>query len=195
MNIGIASALAVLLSLLPTAALAQTSDEPATAAAETRRVQHPQSGTDLPIPAGWYLREEHKADGYAVFVSKEEIVTGGRFLTGFSLNWFAEVRARKGVTPSGYAAAFIDQIIQTRPGARREQAEIAPGVVVHEARYNHDSDGPPTMLLYFAIGDDRNDTLRLAWYEAPESTWDADWASGEAVVLEFLRSAARAASN
>ncbi len=64
-------------------------------------------------PEGWFVKYESKDKTNAVFISKKNIETNGRFQTGMSVNQLNNWSQSNSSKPSQYAAAFAAKMSST----------------------------------------------------------------------------------
>src|SRR5262245_60135183 len=70
-------------------------------------------------PLDWHVKTEVKGDTAAMFISKEDIDKEGEFKTGFTLNVASNVLKRSGQSPSQFAQAYLDGILERLPDAKK----------------------------------------------------------------------------
>jgi hypothetical protein len=133
-------------------------------------------------PEGWFLKTELEGQTAALFISKENIDKRGSFETGLTVNIIGEVKPRVGVTPSQYAAAYVEELVKAKEILERFELPPKDGYVGLGVRYR-DASKPPAIVAHaYALADDSGDVLRIVVFEAPEAEWDSAWAHGEKIV-------------
>lgn len=129
-------------------------------------------------PDGWFVKKEDGPGNRAVFITKEEIVPGGVFVTGLSVFHVESTTARAGRKPSEYAALVLANIAAKNEELGTFREEFADGITGTGLRVRNV--GERTIIVqYYAIADDGADLFWLLAFEAPENEWDAAWVHGE----------------
>lgn len=130
-------------------------------------------------PNGWHLKWETKEKTAAMFISKENIDTAGSFQTGLTVNFMAKVKKSTGLKSSKYAQAFLGKAEQEHPLLKKAfTVKLGKNINGFGLRVKM-KDAPTQIVHYFLIADDNEDSLTLMIFEAPDSSWDSDWLSGE----------------
>jgi len=124
-------------------------------------------------PDGWFLKEEISGETYALFITRENIDTDGRFLTGFSVNKVPGILTKTKTPASKYAREVADRL-------RVTGVILGAGIVsgnsidMNIVRKKLDKDGATIIVHYITIGNDGTDTFYLISFEAPESLWEKE---------------------
>ncbi|MCP4552154.1 MAG: hypothetical protein GY834_08990 [Bacteroidetes bacterium] len=122
-------------------------------------------------PNEWFLKEEKSGDTNALFITKENIATEGKFITGLSVNQINYFSKTQSVKPSQYAKAYAAKIAAS-------DEVLKNGVVkgdfpdMNIMRIKGINNGVPTIVHHISIGMDAKDQLYLLIFEAPESEWE-----------------------
>lgn len=136
-------------------------------------------------PEGWFVKEESKGQTNAVFISKENIESNGRFLTGMTVNQLNSWSQSNNSKPSQYASAFAAKIAST---GKVLKSTVIKGNQddMHVVRVLGDNKGTATIAHHLAIGMDSRDQVYLITYESPESEWDANYKNAREMLNFFF---------
>ena len=137
----------------------------------------------LPLPDGWHIKVKESSDGtQALFITKEKIDKKSRFQTGYTLNYFKNFTATKGISPTKYAMGYVLMAQASKPESdiilEPWEKELGSNVFGAGIRIRTDSK-PTTIVHYFLVADENEDSLRIMFFEAPESEWEESWKLGE----------------
>src|SRR5688500_8885826 len=58
----------------------------------------------IPLPKGWYVKEEVRDGTVGLFLSEEDIAKQGKFDTGYTLNYVTDISDKTGMDVTQYAA-------------------------------------------------------------------------------------------
>jgi hypothetical protein len=130
-------------------------------------------------PLDWFVRTEVKGDTAAVFFSKENIDEAGKFETGLTLNVARRIHERTGRSPTQYAAAYLDVLLEKHPDAKRFENPDHDGMRGIGAAYLDESASPAVVIYTFLLSDDESDILRIFILESPQKDWEEVWARGQ----------------
>jgi hypothetical protein len=129
-------------------------------------------------PDGWFLKKEDGQGNRAVFISREEIIPGGRFITGLSMFHVDRVSVRTGLRPGEYARQIRDRLAAANEELLRFDEAFEAGISGHGLRVRNF--GANTILVqYYLIADDQADLFWMLVFEAPEAEWEQAWVHGE----------------
>ena len=177
----------LLLFALP--AIAQkTNTELGTAPAGFSWQALPEIKASMLLPEGWYFKPEGQKGANAYFLTKEEIVEGGEFQTGASINVNRKLKAKTGRIAPDYAKAF--SALGGR-GANQElleeRAEIDGPLHKYMVRFRASPPNAASKIIYqIAIGNVKTDTLYILVFESPEKDWPQAWKLGEVMIREWV---------
>ncbi|MDR0352470.1 MAG: hypothetical protein LBI02_03650 [Opitutaceae bacterium] len=138
-------------------------------------------------PAGWHYKEVKEGGADAFFVSKERIESKkDSYRTGLSLNCIRDLQKKRNVTPSAFAAQFVESFSQTHPPLERKRWK--QGAFDAFAFLHVDSRTPLKNIktYHLLIANDGTGALYIAVFEAPESSWNEDYAVGETILKNML---------
>jgi len=123
-------------------------------------------------PDGWHALEQSKGNTHAIFISRENIKTHGRFTAGFTVNQITAYSNSSSIKASEYAKLYIQKTID-------KHEVINSGVVkgaandMNVARVKAENAGVETIVHHISVGMDKRDELYLISFEAPASEWDS----------------------
>ena len=133
------------------------------------------------VPVGWHFKEEEKDGTRAFFITMEDIDRKGEFETGLTVNVQklhkdpAQQRAAEAI--AGFMQlGEIQDFFDTESGVLKGY-----GCRIRRA----DSDRPPLILEWLAIGNSRTNTIYLICFESPEASWKEAWEKGETIFKTF----------
>jgi hypothetical protein len=140
------------------------------------------------LPEGWYFKPEAQKDANAYFLTLEEIVDGGEFQTGVTMNVNRKLKAKSGRTAPDYAKAF-----SARGGIGPNQELLEKQTTVdgpfhkYMVRYRASPpDADPKIIYQLAIANAKTDTLYILIFESPEKEWAEAWKLGEVMLKELV---------
>lgn len=138
-------------------------------------------------PKGWHFKTLIKDGTTGYFITKENIDEKGSFITGLTVNVIQGIQAKKGTSPSEFAAEFIregiiSRKVVTEPWARSMGPFESFGVVL----LNPDPDRGDYITHNLAIGNDATGTLYLIIFEGPAESWKTEWQVAEPMLQRFL---------
>lgn len=143
----------------------------------------PDAGATVLKPEGWFVKTETKGDTNALFISKEDIAASGEFQTGMSLNLLRGVKKKTGLTSTKYAVAFLSKVLdgneELMSFAKPANGMTSLGLRIKDR--SHD-----TVIHYYLVADDADDTLHLFIFESPAADWDAAWKIGEPMFRNLI---------
>lgn len=135
-------------------------------------------------PDGWFVKEESKGSTKALFITREDIDSVGRFVVGLTVNELTHMSKRGGAKPSAFARSYASDLAQ-------RMEVLKAGVVegntadMHIVRVKGDNDGVATIIQHIAIGNDKLDSAYILIFEAPASEWDAVMEKGGPMLNMF----------
>jgi hypothetical protein len=135
-------------------------------------------------PDGWFVKEESRGATNAVFISRENIDSTGRFVVGLTVNEFTHISARGGAKPSAFARSYASQLAQTMEVLKSDVVE-GNASDMHVVRVKGNNGGVSTIAHHIAIGNDARDSAYIIIFEAPENEWDAAMEQG-GLMLNFF---------
>jgi hypothetical protein len=136
-------------------------------------------------PDGWFVKEEVRGGAKALFISREDIDSAGRFVVGLTVNEITRMSARGTAKPSAFARNYASQLAQ-------KMEVLDSGVVegntsdMHVVRVKGDNGGVATIAHHIAIGNDSLDSAYIIIFEAPASEWDAAIEKGRPMLNTFF---------
>lgn len=134
-------------------------------------------------PHGWHLKEEVKEGVSALFISKENIETTGRYLTGLSINKIESFSKTQNSQPNSYAKQFVSEIKQS--GEVIKQTVVKgnfPDMNIVRVNLNEKN----AIVHYISIGDDKKDIFYLISFEAPEQDWSTEFETAKPMLNFFI---------
>ena len=137
-------------------------------------------------PNGWHFDTRHEGGDYAYFISLELNVEPNGFDTGLTVNVQTNVPAKTGMSPSQYAAAFI-QAGSSEFGVVGEPFSSSRGPFKSQGALFHVNDpikGDFNAHMV-AVANDVTGTIYMCIFEGPAENWDDTWKIGE-LMLEKL---------
>ena len=144
----------------------------------------------VPVPKGWYVKEEGSGDTHSLTITKENIEQTGRYETGYTLSCYDSFSRTVGVGPSKYAASIIEKVQQTND---KKNIVVEPwanvltkGAVKGAGIRFRDAKPPPALIHYYFIANEQTDTLHFIIFEAPEAEWAAAWKLGEVMLTNVV---------
>ncbi|MBF9236458.1 hypothetical protein I2I05_03525 [Hymenobacter sp. BT683] len=140
------------------------------------------------LPDGWYYKAELGKDTQAYFLTQEEIVEGGEFQTGLSLNVVQKVQAKTNRKAADYARAFSARagLAPTQEVLDRKEEALGP-LRLFRVRYRAaPADASPKIICQWAIANTKTDTFYMMVFESPEKEWAEAWQLGETMVRELV---------
>jgi hypothetical protein len=129
-------------------------------------------------PIGWYEKREIRDNVAALFITKENIETNGKFETGLTLNYFEHAHRSVNAVPSEFAQKFVALMAAKHTLSASFKSAIGPDITGFGFRFRDDI-APPKIVHYFIVADDPADTIRIIFFEAPASEWDSAWVVGK----------------
>ncbi|MBP9758807.1 hypothetical protein KBD45_03860 [Candidatus Dojkabacteria bacterium] len=125
-------------------------------------------------PNNWFVLEESSSNSQGCFISKEEIVSGGNFKTGLTVNFVEDVEAISGVSADDYAFKFIDEL-----RSKYQNSEYFEDKNLQQNMYSailevNDGDFPIT-AYYNAIVTNQKQGFYIVIFESPTQSWDSEW--------------------
>ncbi|SFQ41489.1 hypothetical protein [Hymenobacter arizonensis] len=140
------------------------------------------------LPEGWYFKPEGQKDANAYFLTLEEIVEGGEFQTGITINVNRKLKAKTGLAAPNYAKAFSARGgIGPNLELLEKQATVDGPFHKYMVRYRAAlPDADPKIIYQLAIGNAKTDTLYTVVFESPEKDWTEAWKLGEVMLKELV---------
>lgn len=136
-------------------------------------------------PDGWFFKASATGGTEGFFITKENIDKDGAFKTGLSLNCMRDIPKHSGLTPSGYAVAFADAAAEKHRLLERSARSMGPFNHLR-LRYVDAPPGKESVTIWnLLVANDKTGTLYLYVFEAPTSTWEEAWKTGN-VILKML---------
>jgi hypothetical protein len=130
-------------------------------------------------PLDWFVKTEVNGDTAALFLSKENIDKEGKFETGLTLNVARRIHERTGRSPTQYAQAYLDVLVEKHPDAKRFENPDQDGMKGIGAAYLDEEASPAVVIYTFLLSDDESDILRIFILESPQKDWPEVWARGQ----------------
>lgn len=138
-------------------------------------------------PTGWFSKKAKKGETWGYFITKENIDKTGKFNTGLTVNIIPNIQKKKGMPPTEYAAAFIQEGAKSRKVVKEPwQKNMGPFQSFGVVLLNKDNKGGDFITHNLAIGNDATGTIYLITFEAPASSWESAWKKGEPMLQRFL---------
>ena len=126
------------------------------------------------VPERWYLKQETTDNGYAFFVSREEIVGDGIFKVGLSVNVVTKI---KGVMAADLAQQYNKRL--TSEQKTFETIEIKnPTLAGNAFIFEHEG----LRMCAFACANRTTNTFYLIMFEAPSDEWGKQWEVGKRIL-------------
>jgi hypothetical protein len=127
-------------------------------------------------PANWFFKKEESNGTWGYFISKEEIKDGQDFNTGLTINVISQVTKLTGVTPSKYAKAMLERLIDGKKIKKEPQQQQLDVLTAYMAQIVDKKPGGSYVAIhYLLIGNDTTGTLYLVIFESPLESWDTAW--------------------
>lgn len=138
-------------------------------------------------PSGWFHRSKKKGDTETHAVSIEDSRKNGIFDTGLTLNIVKHVDKKTGAAASVYATKFIKKACGKDPVLIDFFSKPPAGPFKsYGCRVRSQQEGDlPIVIHYFILANDKKGTLFLYQFEAPESSWDEAWKTGEILMQKI----------
>lgn len=139
-------------------------------------------------PTGWHIFDKAGASSHTYVISKESVATNGVFETGLTMQAIKSLQEKKGVSPFTVATQMAQDILGKKENTRISTQDLSSGPFkAFFIRYrNAPSDAKPIIIHQVFIANDKQDTLFIITFEAPEKSWDEAWRIGEPMVKKFL---------
>ena len=139
-------------------------------------------------PKGWFHRKKKKGDTETHAVSIEDSRKTGIFETGLTLNIVKHVDRKTGAPASEYAKKFIDKTCEVKTVLLDIFSKPSAGPFKsYGCRVRSQKEGDiPIVIHYFILANDKKGTLFLYQFEAPESSWNEAWKTGEVLMQKIL---------
>lgn len=125
-------------------------------------------------PTNWFVLEESTSNSQGCFISKEEIVNGGNFETGLSVNYIKNIEAISGVSADNYAFNFIDELRGNYQNSDYFEERNSKQNMYSAILQINDGDFPIT-AYYNAIVTNKKGELFIVIFESPTQSWDTEW--------------------
>lgn len=125
-------------------------------------------------PDNWFALEESTSNSQGCFISKEEIVNGGNFKTGLTVNFISDIEQISGVSADDYAFKFIDELRGKYQSSDYFEKKLARQNM-YSAILNLDDGEFPITAYYNAIAIKENQGLYIVIFESPTQNWDSEW--------------------
>ena len=165
-----------ILVMLSSLSHAQTERNYGPAAAGYTWFEAKDAGAAALKPEGWFAKVESKNGTGALFITKEDIDSSGKFETGLSLNFVRGVRATTGLTSSKYAISFLSKALE---GNEELTSFGTPGKAMTTIGLRVKNKKLDKVIHYYLVANDAGDTLHIFTFESPAQDWDSAWALGE----------------
>jgi tetratricopeptide (TPR) repeat protein len=143
-------------------------------------------------PDGWHFKAVEQGDSLAYFITREPIPADAKlgsyqFETGFTINVWRGFGQARGMAPSAYALAYVQEMVQLAEleveGKWQYRGDTFVGYVVQHCS---DTDIGRLRQQVHLIANDRTGTLHILRFETPKRLWERDWTLAK-VVMENLR--------
>lgn len=138
-------------------------------------------------PKGWYHRNKKKGDTETHAVSIEDSRKNGIFETGLTLNIVKHVDRKTKAPASVYAEKFINKACEESTVLLNKFSKPPMGPFKsYGCRVRSQKDGDVAIVIhFFVLANDKKGTLFLYQFEAPESSWDEAWKTGEVLMQKI----------
>lgn len=139
-------------------------------------------------PTGWFHRSKQQGDTETHSVSIEDSRKNGIFESGLTLNIIKHVDRKTGAPASEYAKKFINQVCEETTVLIDIFSKPPMGPFKSfGCRIRSQKEGDiPIVIHFFILANDKKGTLFLYQFEAPESSWDEAWKTGEVLMQKIL---------
>lgn len=138
-------------------------------------------------PAGWFSKKGKKGETWGYFITKENIDKTGKFYTGLTIYIISNIHQKKGMAPTEYAAAFIQEGAKSRKVIKEPwRKDMGPFQSFGVVLLNKDDKDGDFITHNLAIGNDATGTVYIITFEAPASSWKTEWKMGEPMLQRFL---------
>lgn len=124
-------------------------------------------------PNGWYIKEQSQNFTNSLFISKENIDTNGRFLTGLTVNRYGDWSVSSKKTPSESAKEMAGKFASTG-NVLLNRVMAGNGYVMYAVRVASDNNGVKTTAHYLVAGMDQQNVLYMMVAESPTAEWEAN---------------------
>lgn len=134
-------------------------------------------------PDGWFVKEEGGKVDKSLFITKEDLDKVKKFGTGLSVNMVPRVKARTGTLPTDYAKTFLAQYSENP--FKILGSYSVPEQNGHEGfglKYSGINNGVNTVVQVLIVASNRDDTLYILIFEAPENMWAEESLKGQAML-------------
>ena len=120
-------------------------------------------------PDGWHVKKEKAGDTEALFITKENIETEGKFTTGFSANVIARIRRKTGMPPSRYMARLVEELSEGHK-VLLDLPPKKPGRITGYVLRTQDNE---LVVHHYLLADDQTDKLYITYFESPVAEWES----------------------
>ena len=133
-------------------------------------------------PDNWFVLEESTSNSQGCFISKEEIVNGGNFKTGLTVNFISDIEQISGVSADDYAFKFIDELRKKYQSSDYFEKKLVKQNM-YSAILNLEDGEFPITAYYNAIAQKERRGLYIVIFESPTQNWNSEWENtGETIV-------------
>ncbi len=146
----------------------------------TRRVCNNISAS-FPAPSEWHIKEEQGGETRACFITKERIISGGVYETGFSVNAIPGISRKRNMSASEFARKFAREV--GGQNSNPEERYKPPFRFYQEvATVSVPQLGRSSRVIYAGVGNDEADLAYLITFEAPVSNWSSNEGIGRVMI-------------
>lgn len=130
----------------------------------------PEMGGGFLCPDGWHAKKEKKADTEALFITKENIDTEGKFTTGLTVNVISRIRRKTGLPPSRYMPRLLAENAQGKKVLLELPPKKSGRITGHVLRLQDDV----LVVHHSLLADDQTDKLYVVSFESPVGEWESN---------------------
>ena len=138
-------------------------------------------------PVGWHRVHRAGFSSHSYALSAESVEDAGSFETGMTLQVIKDLMKNKGMPPSVFAIEMTQLALNKPENSRISSEDLSSGPFkAFGVRYkNAPAVAKPIIIHQVSIANDKQDTLYVVTFEAPESSWDHAWKLGEVMLKRF----------
>lgn len=136
-------------------------------------------------PDGWFVLEESSGNTDALFITRENIETEGGYLVGLSVNRINHFSRTRSTEPSDYAVSLAHELASSGE-LLMQRVETNTAGDMNIVRVKQAVNGNNIITHYIILGLDSADQVYIIMFEAPESLWAEQEATGEQMLDFFI---------